>query len=142
MTNEGVVTKLLPNGMAEVAVTRATACGGSCGSCEGCTEGHCTFRDADIEELIRPAVTVPDWAREEADIAPDAKLLVYIMPLVFFIGGYALAYALGALEGVRIAVSFAFLAVSAVVLVITQRSKKREPINFNIIEICEDGQND
>ena len=26
------------------------------------------------EELIRPAVTVPDWAREEADIAPDAKL--------------------------------------------------------------------
>ena len=42
-----------------------------CGSCEGCTEGHCTFRDADIEELIRPAVTVPDWAREEADIAPD-----------------------------------------------------------------------
>ena len=47
---------------------------GICGSCEGCTEGHCTFRDADIEELIRPAVTVPDWAREEADIAPDAKL--------------------------------------------------------------------
>ena len=47
---------------------------GLCGSCEGCTEGHCTFRDADIEELIRPAVTVPDWAREEADIAPDAKL--------------------------------------------------------------------
>lgn len=45
-----------------------------CGSCEGCTEGHCTFRDADIKELIRPAVTVPDWAREEADIAPDAKL--------------------------------------------------------------------
>ena len=35
---------------------------GLCGSC------------ADIEELIRPAVTVPDWAREEADIAPDAKL--------------------------------------------------------------------
>ena len=45
-----------------------------CGSCEGCTEGHCTFRDADIDELIRPAVTVPDWARAEADIAPDAKL--------------------------------------------------------------------
>ena len=49
-----------------------------CGSCEGCTEGHCTFRDADIEELIRPAVTVPDWARAEADIAPDAKLDCYV----------------------------------------------------------------
>ena len=56
----------------EEIVRRAlAACGGSC---EGCTEEHCTFRDADIEELIRPAVTVPDWAREEADIAPDAKL--------------------------------------------------------------------
>ena len=51
---------------------------GLCGSCEGCTEGHCTFRDADIEELIRPAVTVPDWARAEADIAPDAKLDCYV----------------------------------------------------------------
>ena len=49
-----------------------------CGSCEGCTEGHCTFRDADIEELIRPAVTVPDWAREEADIPSDAKLGCYV----------------------------------------------------------------
>lgn len=25
-----------------------------CGSCEGCTEGHCTFRDADIEEPDPP----------------------------------------------------------------------------------------
>ena len=30
-----------------------------CGSCEGCTEGHCTFRDADIEELIRPLSPFP-----------------------------------------------------------------------------------
>ena len=49
-----------------------------CGSCKGCIEGHCTFRDADIKELIRPAVTVPDWARAEADIAPDAKLDCYV----------------------------------------------------------------
>ena len=36
MTNEGIVTKLLPHGMAEVAVTRASACGSSCSSCETC----------------------------------------------------------------------------------------------------------
>ena len=117
MTNEGVVTKLLPNGMAEVAVTRATASG---------VMGRSKLKSK----------------RSRSSVIFNAALLVYIMPLVFFIGGYALAYALGALEGVRIAVSFAFLAVSAVVLVVTQRSKKREPINFNIIEICEDGQND
>ena len=39
-----------------------------CGSCEGCTEGHCTFRDADIEELIpigperkRTSRPTPSW---------------------------------------------------------------------------------
>ena len=36
MTQEAVVTKLLPNQMAVVAVTRMTACGGNCGSCESC----------------------------------------------------------------------------------------------------------
>ena len=36
MTQEGIVTKLFPNGMAEIAVTRMTACGGNCGSCESC----------------------------------------------------------------------------------------------------------
>ena len=46
----------------------------SCGHCDECDEDECACRDLPIEELIRPAVTVPDWAREEADIAPDAKL--------------------------------------------------------------------
>ena len=36
MTQDAVVIRLLPNNMAEVAVTRATACGGNCGSCESC----------------------------------------------------------------------------------------------------------
>ena len=36
MTQEAVVTKLLPSGMAEVAVKRTSACGGNCGNCESC----------------------------------------------------------------------------------------------------------
>ncbi len=39
--------------------------------------------------------------------------MVYIMPIVLFLLGYAIAAALGAGEGVCIAVSFAALAVSA-----------------------------
>ena len=46
----------------------------TCGHCDECDEDECACRDLPIEELIRPAVTVPDWAREEADISPDAKL--------------------------------------------------------------------
>ena len=36
MTQEAVVTRVFPNNMAEVAVTRTTACGGNCGNCESC----------------------------------------------------------------------------------------------------------
>ena len=46
----------------------------TCGCCDECDEDECACRDLSIEELCRPAVTVPDWAREEADIPPDAKL--------------------------------------------------------------------
>ena len=36
MTQDAIVTRLLPNDMAEVVVTRTTACGSNCGSCESC----------------------------------------------------------------------------------------------------------
>ena len=36
MTQDAVVLKILPNSMAEVVVTRSTACGSNCGNCESC----------------------------------------------------------------------------------------------------------
>ena len=36
MTQDAIVYKRLPNNMAEVVVTRATACGSNCGNCESC----------------------------------------------------------------------------------------------------------
>ena len=50
----------------------------TCGHCDECDEGGCVYSNLSIEELCRPSVTVPDWAREEADIAPDAKLDCYV----------------------------------------------------------------
>lgn len=50
----------------------------TCGHCDECDEDGCVYRNLSIEELCRPSVTVPDWAREEADIAPDAKLDCYV----------------------------------------------------------------
>ena len=63
-----------------------------------------------------------------------AAMLVYVMPLVLFLLGYALAAAAGATEGLRILVSFGALLVSAVILVLSQRLKKKDkPITFDII---------
>lgn len=140
MTNEGVVTKLMPRGMAEVAVTRATACGGSCSSCEGCMYEREMKAVAQNRVGAKPGQKVVIESR--TSVIFNAALLVYVMPLVFFIAGYAASAALGASEGVCIAVSFAALVFSGVLLVVTQRKKKADSIDFNIIQICEDEQND
>ncbi len=140
MTNEGIVTKLLPNGMAEVAVERQTACGGSCSSCEGCMYEREMRTAAKNLVNAKPGQRVVIESR--TSLVFNAALLVYVMPLVLFIAAYAAAAALGAAEGVCILVSFVSLLVSGFILIMTQRKKKNKSIDFNIIEICEGVQDD
>ena len=132
MTQDAVVIRLLPNDMAEVAVTRGTACGGNCGSCESCmfqTELHTEARNR-IQAKPGQKVII----ESKSSRIFGAAMLVYIMPLVFFLAGYGIAAALGAGEGIRILVSFVSLLVSAVVLVLSQRlNHKQKPITFDII---------
>ena len=97
MTNEGIVTKLLPNDMAEVAVVRQTACGGSCSSCEGCMYEREMKTAAKNLVNARPGQRVVIESR--TSVIFNAALLVYVMPLVLFIAAYAIAAALGAAEG-------------------------------------------
>ena len=125
MTQDAVVTKLLPNGMAEVAVTRGTACGGNCGSCESCRfqkELHTEARNL-IQAQPGQKVTIESKSSR-----------IFGAALLFFLAGYGLAAALGASEGVKILVSFAALLVSACVLVLSQRlNRNKNPITFDII---------
>jgi len=132
MTQDAVVTKVLPNGMAEVAVTRSTACGGNCGSCESCifqgelkTLAHNRIR-------AKPGQSVVIESRSSKIFR--AAALVYIMPLVLLLAAYALASAAGAIEGVCIACSFLGLCLGGVILVLSQKKRKnREAITFEIV---------
>lgn len=132
MTQDAIVTKVLPNDMAEVAVARTTACGGNCGSCESC------IFQSELKTLARNTI----GARIGQKVVIESKsskiygaaLLVYIMPLVLFIAAYALAYVSGAREGICIAISFLGLALGAAIMVLSQRLKKdKNPITFDII---------
>ncbi len=132
MTQDAVVTKLLPDGMAEVAVTRGTACGGNCGSCESCM----------FQSELRVTARNPIQAKPGQKVIIESRssrifraaVLVYIMPLLFFLAGYALAAVVGAAEPFRILISFAALLVSACVLILSQRlNKNKKPITFDII---------
>ena len=132
MTQDAIVTKLLPHDMAEVAVTRSTACGGNCGSCESC------MFQSELKAVARNLIEAKPGQRVVIESKSSrifgAAILVYVMPLLFFLLGYAPAALAGAGEGIRILVSFAALLVSAVVLVLSQRRKNdKKPITFDII---------
>ena len=134
MTQEAVVTRVFPNNMAEVAVTRTTACGGNCGNCESC------IFQSQLKTMAKNGISASPGQRvlieSKSSNVFGASLLVYIMPLLFFLVGFALAYSLGASEGICIAVSFAGLILGAAILVLSQRLKKnKNPITFDIVEL-------
>ena len=132
MTQDAIVTKLLPNSMAEVVVTRQTACGGNCGSCEAC------MFQSELKAVARNRIQARPGQRvvieSQTSKVFSAVFLVYIVPIVLFLLGYFLAYILGASEGICILVSYLSLVLSAVLLVQFHRrfSKDRE-IVYDII---------
>ena len=132
MTQEGIVTRLLSDNMAEVAVTRMTACGGNCGSCESC------MLQSEIKTLARNHVEAQPGQRvlieSRSSAVFDAIFLVYVMPLICFLVGYGAAYLAGLREGLCILCSFIGLAVGALILVLTQRRRKKNAISYDIIK--------
>ncbi len=132
MTQDAIVVKLLPHDMAEVAVTRSTACGGNCGSCEACIFQSELRAVARNRIGARPGQRVVIESRTATVF--KAAALVYVMPLVLFFLGYGLAAALGAGEGLCILVSFLALALGAGLMVLTQRrAREKDKISFDII---------
>ena len=132
MTQDAIVTKLLPNAMAEVVVTRATACGSNCGSCESCIYQSELKAVAKNSINAKPGQKVVISSRTSKVFS--AALRVYVMPMVLFVLGFAVATIFGASEGVAILVSFAALILSAVILVRTQKRQSAEKqIQFEII---------
>ena len=132
MTQDAVVTRVLKNSMAEVAVTRGTACGGNCGNCESCMfQSELKVMAKNLIDA-KPGQTVVIESSSKKVF--KAVALVYIMPLVLFLAAYAAGAAVGMSEGVCIALSFAGLVLGAVILVLSQRKNKgRDQITFDII---------
>lgn len=132
MTQDAIVVKLLPNSMAEVAVTRTTACGGNCGSCESCIFQSELKAIAKNSIGARPGQKVVIASSSRTMFS--AAILVYIMPILFFLLGYAISSLFGASEGISVLVSFSFLILSAFVLIIIQKKRSvTHPISFEII---------
>lgn len=137
MTTEAVVTKIINKDMAEVAVTRGTACGGNCGSCEACV-----FESELKTEAFNKISAFPGQRvllETESRKFYKAAFMVYILPFILFFIGYALASALGGSEGVCMAVSALFFCLGIAFMVWrARRQKEEEKIKFTIVSLIED----
>jgi sigma-E factor negative regulatory protein RseC len=128
MTQNGVVTKILDKGRAEVAVERGTACGGNCGGCEACVYANRLLVPADNLVYAQPGDRVVLESRTSSIMGATA--LIYLLPLVFFFGGYAIAAACSLSQGLCVVGSLLGLAIGAGVAVLFGR--KRKEIAFQI----------
>lgn len=134
MTQDAVVTKVLPNGMAEVVVSRGTACGSNCGNCESCM-----FQN-EIKTLAKNTVNATQGEKVVIETVTarifGAELLLYIVPFVLFFIGYAIGASLGFTEAQCMLMSFAFFLATVAIVVVYQRiSKKKKPITFEITQL-------
>lgn len=132
MTQDAIVTRCMAGGMAEVVVTRSTACGSNCGNCESC------IFQSELKTLAKNRIGARPGQRVVIESKSSkiyrAAMLVYILPILLVFAGYALASAAGGSEGVCIAASFLGLLLGAAVLVLSQKRKNREQITFDIIQ--------
>lgn len=133
MTQDAIVTKVYNDGMAEVAVTRGTACGSNCGNCESCI-----FQN-ELKTLAKNLIGAKPGQRvvieSKSSKVYKATLLVYILPMLLIVAGYIIAGALGASEGLCILSSFIGLIIGALIIVLSQkRIKEKDRITFDIIQ--------
>ena len=134
MTQEAVVTKLLPGGMAEVAVKRITACGGNCGSCESCVFQNELKTPALNRVHAQPGQKV--LIESQTSRIFKAAFLVYVFPLLLFLVGYLISSALSLGETAGIICSFAGLCIGALIVVLSQRRiREKDKITFEIVEL-------
>ena len=94
MTQQGTIKKLLPGGMAEIEVTRRSACGHDCAKCGGC--GGLETQTLYVTARNKADAGVGERVLIEGETGKvlGMAVLVYVLPIVLFFVGYALGAAL------------------------------------------------
>lgn len=133
MVQEAIITKLLPNNMAEVAVVRASACGKNCSSCESCVFQNELKVVAKNHILSTPGHKV--LIETESSKIFGAAILVYLFPMIAMIAGYILAASAAFSE--LLCVFFGFVGLAAgfvVVILVHKKIKSNKPISYTIVK--------
>ncbi len=130
------VTRVFPDGTAQVLHVRQSACSGDCHKCAGCGAAE--------EKLLlmvkNPLGAKPgDTVNIESDTGPVLKgaMILYVLPLVQFFLGYGLGAAVGLPAALFGCLGF-LLAIGIVVVYDRRIAKKKENV-YTIKEIIQRG---
>ena len=138
MIQTAKVTKVFPDGRAEVAVRRQSACGHDCSKCGGgCSELMVSSTVAVM--AANPVRAMPgDMVRVESSSGGilKAAVVVYLVPFLLFFLGYFLCAAAGLGAGVCAAAGIVgFAAGILLAVVMDRRVRRNKAITFRITAV-------
>jgi len=137
LTQQATVTKLLPNGMAEIAVKRESACGGNCHSCSGCS-GRTNIMKVAAKNPVLAAVGDRVVVSSSTGSILKAAVVVYVIPVILFFVFYALGALMGAGESMSIVLSLVGFFLGVIMAMAFNKSlKNKTAATFEIISILQ-----
>jgi len=133
MTQIATVERILDGDYAEISVPRKSACGHDCEECAGCgMTGAAIKARARNDAGAQPGdkVVVESSTKKLLGVV----VLVYVLPVIFFLLGYFLSE--GLIEGWRYAIAIAAAAVSFIPCVLYDRyARRREILTYQIVRM-------
>ena len=139
MVQTAKVTRLLPDGRAEVSVKRQSACGHDCSKCGGgCSE---LMVSSTVAVIAANSIGAQpgDMVTVESSTGGvlGAAVMVYLVPFLLFFVGYFVAAALGLPGGGSAGVGIAGFAVGILLAVLwDRRVRRQQTISFRITAIA------
>ena len=136
MTQQGTIKKILPGGMAEIEVTRRSACGHDCAKCGGC--GGLETQTLYVTARNRAQAQVGERVRIEGETGQVRGIagLVYLVPVVLFFVGYGVGGALGLGAGLSaLCGGVLFAAGIGAAMLYSRRMKARNHVPFEITKV-------
>lgn len=131
MRQQVTVSRVLPDGFAEVTLRRASACSGDCGSCSGCGAAA---------QMITVRARNAIGAREGEQVIVEtagktvlsAALLVYLVPLVLFFAGWAVGCAVGLTWAMAALCALGFLLGIVPAVCYNRYLVRKKPVRYTI----------
>ncbi len=133
MTQQGIIKKLLPDGMAEIEVTRRSSCGHDCAKCGGCggleTQTLYVTARNKVEAKVGERVLIEGETKQVLGLAG----LMYIFPVVLVFIGFAVGALLKKGEGISALCGGTGLILGVLAgAMYSRRMEKRNDVPFEI----------